>query len=220
MKIQREPLWGAVRNILIIICTIIIVAFLTSMTTMQPTTISNPMASEQSEVWELNQKVEEKLITESTESIPHEVDQPVKTQSTEVVVPQPVEDVVTYQYGITSADRETLARLVFLESNTESLECQKAIASVVINRMHSGYWGSSINSVVYARNQFTPSSRIPYTTPTATNYEAVDYVLTYGVTLPTYVLYFRASHHFSWKGYVPYTAIGNTYFGYMAKDKH
>ena len=116
-------------------------------------------------------------------------------------------------------DRETLARLVFLEANTESIECQKAIVSVVINRVNSGHWGDTVNSVVYAKNQFTPASRIPYVTPTATNYEAVDYVLANGVTLPSYCLYFRVGYHFSWNGYVPYTSIGNTYFGYMAKDK-
>ncbi len=119
---------------------------------------------------------------------------------------------------ITLDDRETIARLVFLEANTESLECQKAIASVVINRVNSGYWGNTVNSVVYAKNQFTPASKIPYTTPTATNYEAVDYVLKNGSTFPSYVLYFRAGYHFNWSGYVPYTSMGNTYFGYMAKD--
>ena len=122
-------------------------------------------------------------------------------------------------YNATLNDRETLARLVFLESNTESLECQKAIASVIINRVKSGYWGNTINSVIYAKNQFTPASRIPYVTPTATNYEAVDYVLNNGATIPSYVLYFRAGYHFSWNGYVPYKSIGNTYFGYMSKDK-
>ena len=122
-------------------------------------------------------------------------------------------------YNATLDDRETLARLVFLEANTESLECQKAIASVVLNRVNSGYWGNTVNSVVYAKNQFTPASRIPYVTPTATNYEAVDYVLENGATLPAEVLYFRANYHFNWNGYVPYTSIDNTYFGYMAKDK-
>lgn len=125
----------------------------------------------------------------------------------------------TNQQNTTLSDREILARLVFLEANTESLECQKAIASVVINRVHSGYWGNTINSVVYASGQFTTASNIHCTTPTATNYEAVDYVLTNGVTLPSYVLYFRAGYHFSWNWYVPYMAMDNTYFGYMAKDK-
>jgi hypothetical protein len=115
-------------------------------------------------------------------------------------------------------DRETLARLVFLESNTESLECQKAVASVIINRLNSGQWGDTLESVIYARGQFTPASKIPHTTPTDKNYEAVDYVLTNGPTLPSYCLYFRTGHHFPWQGYKPYTSIDNTYFGYLEKD--
>lgn len=126
---------------------------------------------------------------------------------------------ITYKYNLTPDEREMLARLVYLESNMESLDCQKGIVSVVINRLNSGYWGNTLHSVVYAKNQFTPAKRIPYVTPTSTNYEAVDHVIQYGVTLPEYVLYFRANYHHRWWGYCGYVQIDRTYFGYMAKDK-
>jgi small subunit ribosomal protein S3 len=45
-----------------------------------------------------------------------------------------VEKEPTYKYNISSVEREMLARLVYLEANTESLECQRAVASVVIER--------------------------------------------------------------------------------------
>ena len=128
------------------------------------------------------------------------------------------EDVITYVYNITPEEREMLARLIFLEANTESLDCQKAIVSVIINRWQSGYWGNTLHSVVYAKNQFTPASQIPYTTPTSINYEAVDYVIQNGVTVPQYVLYFRANYHHKWKGYSGYVVYDHTYFGYMQKD--
>ena len=128
------------------------------------------------------------------------------------------ENVVTYVYDITPEEREMLARIIFLEANTESLDCQKAVASVIINRLHSGYWGNTLYDVVYAKNQFTPASKIPYTTPTSTNYEAVDCVIQNGVTVPQYVLYFRANYHHKWKGYCGYVAYDHTYFGYMQKD--
>jgi hypothetical protein len=126
---------------------------------------------------------------------------------------------ITYKYNLTPDQSEMLARLVYLEGNTESLACQKGIVSVIINRLNSGYWGNTLRSVIYAKNQFTPAKRIPYVTPNSTNYEAVDHVLRYGVTLPTYVLYFRANHHHRWSGYRWYIQIDKTYFGYMAKDK-
>lgn len=125
----------------------------------------------------------------------------------------------TYVYNVTSAEREMLARLVYLEGGIESLECQKAIASVVINRWQNGYWGDTIKEVIYAKAQFSPASKIKTTTPTEKQYEAVDYVLKNGCTLPEYVLYFRANYDHKWIGYQPYTVIGRTYFGYLEKDK-
>lgn len=152
---------------------------------------------------------EPKVIVEEVEII----------KEVEVTKEVPVEVIVevepTYAYEVTSEEREMLARLVYLESNIESLECQKAVASVVINRWLDGYWGNTLKDVIYANGQFTPANKIYNTTPTATNYEAVDAVLKNGTTLPPYVLYFRANYHFTWAGYKPYTVIDQTYFGYI-----
>lgn len=114
-------------------------------------------------------------------------------------------------------DRELLAKLLYCEGRGESVECQKAIVSVVINRLNNGYWGDTINKVVYAKGQFTPAlnGTLENVTPTKTQYEVVDYILENGSTLPSWVMYFRASYHFNWKGYTPYCAIDNTYFGGM-----
>jgi len=130
-----------------------------------------------------------------------------------------VETEPTYVYNVSSKDRELLARVVHLESDIESLECQKAVASVVINRWQNGYWGDSLKDVIYAPNQFAVAPYIKSCTPNEKNYEAVDYVLRYGCTIPEYVMYFRASYHFNWTGYVPYQHIDNTYFGYNEYDK-
>ena len=120
---------------------------------------------------------------------------------------------------ITSEEREMIARLVYLEANTESIECQRAVVSVVMNRLESGYWGKTIKEVIYAPGQFSPASLIKHTTPRKINYEAVDYVINNGITIPKYILYFSAGKFFSWKGYCAYTKIDNTCFGYMKKDK-
>ena len=132
-----------------------------------------------------------------------------------------VEKEPTYKYSISSVEREMLARLVYLEANTQNIECQEAVASVVINRWLSGQWGSTIASVIYSRYQFSPSGLIYKTTPTETNYVAVDYVLKNGSILLKYCMYFRSEYCFSdvWDGYARYTQIGNMYFGYFLKDK-
>ena len=123
-----------------------------------------------------------------------------------------------YAYDITSVEREMLARLVYREANTESIECQKAIISVVINRWQSGLWGDTLEEVVYAKNQFAPANLLYCTTPTETNYEVVDEIIENGITIPEYIFYFRADYHFKWDGYKAYKKIDNTCFGYMEKD--
>ena len=132
-----------------------------------------------------------------------------------------VEKEPTYKYNVSSVEREMLARLVYLEANTENLECQQAVASVVINRWKSGKWGNTIASVIYARYQFSPSGLIYKTTPTETNYVAVDHVLKNGSILPKYCLFFRTEHCFSdiWEVYARYAKIDGIYFGYFIKDK-
>ena len=137
----------------------------------------------------------------------------VEKEVTVEVVKEPIN-----AYHITSEEREMLARLVYLEANTESLECQMAIVSVVINRWQDGRWGNTLEDVVYTPYQFTPSNLIYQTTPTELNYTAVDLVLQNGCTLSPYVMFFRTNHHFDWQGYKPYTQIDYTCFGYFEGD--
>lgn len=155
--------------------------------------------------------------------------QPTKIETVEVikeveVVKEQIVEVEkepTYKYNISSVEREMLARLVYLEANTESLECQMAVASVVINRWLDSRWGSTIASVIYSPYQFSPAGLIHKTTPTETNYAAVDQVLKSGSILPKYCLFFRSGHCFSdiWEGYARYAKIDGIYFGYFIKDK-
>lgn len=165
--------------------------------------------------------IEEKEVPikiETIKEVPVEVEVIVEKEVEKEVIVE-VEVKPKYTYSITSEEREMLARLVYLESNIESLECQKAVASVVINRLNSGHWGTSIKEVIYAEGQFSPAKLIKQTTPTELNYQAVDEVLKHGTTVPDWVMYFRAYYHFSYTGYIPYTHIDNTYFGGHEWDK-
>ena len=144
------------------------------------------------------------------------IDEPTEI-STEQVTEVPTEP--SPAFIITADERETIARLVFLEARGEGYECQKAVVSVVINRWMSGQWGNTINSVIYAPKQFSTAKRIKTTTPYQMNYDAVDDVLQNGTTLPYYILYFRAHYHHRWPNYTGYIVMDDTYFGYMNKDK-
>lgn len=116
---------------------------------------------------------------------------------------------------ITDSDRELIAKLLYHEARGESLECQKAVVSVIINRLNSGKWGKTIKDVIYAKNQFEPVSRglVERTKPLENQYKAIDYVLENGVTVPAWVQYFRADYHFNWMGYSQYCQLSHTYFG-------
>ena len=48
-----------------------------------------------------------------------------------------------------------MAAVMTLECGNESYEGQLAVANVILNRLQSGAWGSTISSVVYATNQFS-----------------------------------------------------------------
>lgn len=125
------------------------------------------------------------------------------------------EETIEKAYSLTSEERELLAKLLYCEGRGESVECQRAIVSVVMNRLDSGKWGNDLKSVIYAKGQFEPVARglINKANPSEKQYEAIDYVIENGVTIPTWVQFFRASYHFNWKGYTGYIKIDNTYFG-------
>ena len=91
----------------------------------------------------------------------------------------------------------------------------------VINRWQNGRWGQTLGEVVYAPEQFSPANLLYKTTPTETNYAAVDYVLKNGSILPKYCMYFRSEFCFSdvWEGYARYMQIDAMYFGYFVADK-
>ena len=119
--------------------------------------------------------------------------------------------------SVADEEKEMFAAIIYLEGGSESYECQLGIGSVILNRLESGYWGNTLESVLYAKSQFTPAHRIKSTTPTDTQRKVVEQLLTEGTTLPYYVMYFRAWYYFSWAE--SYAHIDDTYFSYLEKDK-
>lgn len=132
---------------------------------------------------------------------------------------------------ITTEERELIARIVTCEADEYSVECQRAVASVIFNRLESGKWQKDMNEdgkitvydIIYYPNAFTPvqdGSLNRCTAPSESAYKAVDYVIKNGPTLPTYVRYFRDYKHFTWEGYRGYTIIDDMFFGYFEDWKN
>lgn len=130
--------------------------------------------------------------------------------------PEVDEDLYLY---LTPEEKRILATLIRLECGGSSYDCQMAVASVIINRMN--YWGQSLRTVVFAKNQFSPSRLINYETgssnypPSAKHWQVVEDICKNGPTLPYYVMYFRGGRFHSWG--VPYKRIDSTYFSYSPK---
>lgn len=120
-------------------------------------------------------------------------------------------------FEVNEEERELLAKLVSCEAGVCSDECKKAVVSVVFNRLQSEKWGNSITEVINYPCAFTPVLTGKINTEIADQdcYDAVDYVLEFGCTLPEEVRYFRDDYDFSWDGYKNYVVLSNMYFGYF-----
>lgn len=55
-------------------------------------------------------------------------------------------------------DISLIERVTMSESSTQSYECQMAVAQTIINRIHSGRYGDTIESIVYEPNQYSTAN--------------------------------------------------------------
>lgn len=132
----------------------------------------------------------------------------------------------TWKHNVTSAERDMLASLVYLEAGNCSVDTQIAVVSVVFNRLASGKWVRDMNNdhvvtlydIVYYPSAFSVAHNISKTHGPESAYEAVDYVLTHGSVLPSKVCFFRASYDFRWQNYKNYCIMENLYFGYIQEE--
>ncbi len=79
-------------------------------------------------------------------------------------------------------DVTLLAALIQCESGSQPYEGQVAVGNVVMNRLHSGAYGGSLSSVIYAPGQFTPAgsgavARVAASGPSATAIAAAQAAL-------------------------------------------
>ncbi len=111
---------------------------------------------------------------------------------------------------VSNADRKLLAQLVKREAGGESFKGQKAVVEVVLNRVLDSRFPNTIRGVVFQKGQFSTASKLSKTTPTQTNYDAVDYVLEHGATVlhGNYVYFSAGKCHGSGR-----IKIGNQWFG-------
>lgn len=113
--------------------------------------------------------------------------------------------------NVTEEDIDLMACIVFLESNTETFAGQRMVAEVILNRVIQGdMGGSTINDVVYARNQFSTAKNVSMAKPTEENYAAVYSALYETPITDEDVVFFARSPH----NEKIFCKIGGHYFCY------
>lgn len=118
---------------------------------------------------------------------------------------------------ITDEEYDLLARTVSAEAGGETLECQIAVAEVILNRVDSTRFPNSIREVIYAPGQFEVVDKgMLNRTPSAKTYQAVNQALQQR-TIPSNVLYFNSIGFFSWV--VPYEKIDHMYFSSVGSNQ-
>ena len=105
---------------------------------------------------------------------------PAKMPEEPFIYEPPVRPYVEPRYdGLKLTDEETklLAKLVWVEARGESEDGQQAIAEVVLNRLTSGNFGTSITAMINDESQFVPHKLIVAAKPGQAQYEAIDRAL-------------------------------------------
>ena len=123
------------------------------------------------------------------------------------VVVDPVEEVAELPTErpskIIYSDDELIAMVVHAEAGGEKLIGRVAVAAVVLNRCD--YYGLTVESVVYAKNQFAISDSY-----TDEDLRAVEIAQKNRDLFDSRMLYFRNKHYHTFGE--PYVVIGNHYF--------
>lgn len=110
---------------------------------------------------------------------------------------------------ITEDDINLLSALVFCEARGESLDGQKAVVEVVLNRVLDSDFKNTVYDVIYEKRQFSTASKLKGTTPNEENYEAVRYVVENGPTIfSTNYVYFSVGKSNGRN----FTKLGNHWF--------
>ena len=117
-----------------------------------------------------------------------------KTQMPEepfIYEPEPAPEESRYPgLELTDAEIKLMADLIFMEAQSEPFEGQQAVAEVIFNRLKSGNFQSSINSIIYAKNQFAAVKNLYLAKPTDTQYKAIERALNGPYVLPEDVVFY------------------------------
>lgn len=92
--------------------------------------------------------------------------------------------------SLTQAEKDLIAKIIWLEARGESFEGQQAIAEIIFNRMCSDNFGDTVNGVIFAEEQFRTVEFLDDAEPGELQYKAIECALTRKSVIPKEVVHF------------------------------
>lgn len=128
-----------------------------------------------------------------------------------VYVPEPPAAESRYPgLELTAEEKDLMARLICMEAASEPFEGQQAVAEVILNRLASGRFQSSVYHIIHAQGQFPSVPYLYKAKPDYTQFKAIEQALNGPYVLPEDVVFyarFRMNDNY-------WGQIGNHYFCY------
>lgn len=105
--------------------------------------------------------------------------------------PEPYAEVCRYgDLELTEQEMTLIAKLICAEGASEPFDGQQAIAEVILNRLVSAQFPSTVYNVIYAQGQFEGGRYLYKAEPTYTQYKAIERALLGPYVVPEDVVFF------------------------------
>lgn len=128
-----------------------------------------------------------------------------------IYVPEPPAEISRYPgLELTAEEKKLIADLICMEAGGEPFEGQQAVAEVILNRLYSGRFQSTIYNIIHAPDQFAAVPYLYQAEPDYTQYKAIEQAQFGPYVLPEDVVFyakFKVNDKF-------WGQIGNHYFCY------
>lgn len=108
-----------------------------------------------------------------------------------IYTPEPYAEEPRYPgMELTEEEMDMMAELIWMEAQSEPFEGQQAIAEVILNRLASGNFQSSVSSIIHAEGQFASAGQLYKAEPTYSQYKAIERALYGPYVLPKEVVFY------------------------------
>ena len=118
-------------------------------------------------------------------------------------------------------ERLLMARVLFNEAGANSIKLMEYCASVMVNQLFSGWYGSTMTEVLSRKNAYVGYAVLDTDADNSrgadlsTVLSVVDKICSEGSVLPETVWFFRAGEPFSWEGLKIFEVVEGVHFQYF-----